>query len=58
MTVPKGSYKTVTDAWEGYHSIPLDTVSSKLYRYLTNPQGNHLSGDVQKVLRQVNDSLL
>jgi hypothetical protein len=43
MGVPKGSYKTMTDAWEG---APLDTKSSKLtqfvtpfgsYRYLTNP---------------------
>ena len=55
MIVPQGSYKTVTDTWEGYHSVPLDTESSKLtkfvtifglYRYLTNPQGNHVSGDV------------
>ena len=79
MTVPKNSYKTVTDAWEGYHSVPLDKESSKLtsfvtpfgcYRYLTNPQGNHISGDaynkrfdmvtanVKDVQRQVDDSLL
>ena len=79
MTVPKNSYKTVTDAWEGYHSVPLDKESSKLtsfvtpfgcYRYLTNPQGNHVSGDaynkrfdmvtanVKDVQRQVDDSLL
>ena len=54
MLVPRNSYKMVTDAWEGYHSVPLDTASSKLtqfitpfgcYRYLTNPQGNHISGD-------------
>ena len=39
---------------EGYHSVTLDNESSKLtpfvtpfrfYRYLTNPQGNHVSGD-------------
>lgn len=24
MTVPKNTYKTVTDAWEGYHSVPID----------------------------------
>ena len=79
MTVPKNSYKTVTDAWEGYHSVPLDKESSRLtsfitqfgcYRYLTNPQGNHVSGDaynkrfdmvtahVKDVQRQVDDSLL
>ena len=43
MGVPKGSYRTMTDAWEG---AQLDTKSSKLtqfvtpfgsYRYLTNP---------------------
>ena len=54
MTVPKNAYKTVTVAWEGYHSVPLDKESSKLtsfvtpfgcYRYLKNPQGNHVSGD-------------
>ena len=79
MTVPQGSYKTFTDAWEGYHFVPLYTENSKLttfvtpfglYRYLTNPQGNHVSGDaynkrfdevtadVQNVHRQVDDSLL
>jgi hypothetical protein len=79
MTVPKNSYKTMTDAWEGYHSVPLDKESSKLtsfvtpfgcYRYLTNPHGNHVSGDaynkrfdmvnanVKDVQRQVDDSLL
>ena len=45
MAVPKATYKTVTDAWEGYHSVALDPESSKMtqfvtsfgcYRYLTN----------------------
>jgi hypothetical protein len=54
MTVPKNTYKTVADAWEGYHSVPPDKESTKLttfvaqfgcYRYLPNPQGNHMSGD-------------
>ena len=79
MIVLQGAYKIVTDAWEGYHSVPLDKESSKLttfvtpfdlYRYLTNPQGNHVSGDAynkrfdedtagfRKVHRQVDDSLL
>ena len=48
MTVPTGVYKTVTDAWEGFHAIPLDEESSKLtqfitpfgvYRYKRGPQG-------------------
>jgi hypothetical protein len=59
--------------------MPLDTESCKLtqfvtpfgcYRYLTNPQGNHVSGDaynkrldmvtaaMENVVRQVDDSLL
>jgi hypothetical protein len=46
MGIPKGSYKTMTDACEGYYSVPLDAESNKLtqfvtpfgcYRYLTNP---------------------
>ena len=54
MTVPANSYKTVTDAWEGYHSVPLDEESSKMtrfitpwgsYRYLRGPQGYESSGD-------------
>ena len=54
MSVPPNTYKTVTDAWEGYHSIPLDEESSKLtrfitmygaYRYLRDPQGWVGSGD-------------
>ena len=54
MTVPKNFYKTVTNAWEGYHLVPLDKESSKLnsfvtpfgcFWYLTNYQGNHVSGD-------------
>ena len=54
MSVPSNMYKTVTDAWEGYHSIPLDLESSRLtqfitpfgvYRYKRSPQGFHGSGD-------------
>ena len=54
MIVPQGAYKTGTEAWERYHSVLLDKESNKLttfvtpfglYRYLTNPQGNHVSGD-------------
>ena len=48
MTVPAHTYKTVTDAWEGFHAIPLDEESKKLtqfitpfgvYRYKRGPQG-------------------
>ena len=58
MTVPANSYKTVTDAWEGYHSVPLDEESSKLtrfitpwgsYRYLRGPQGYESSGDAYNI---------
>ena len=58
MTVPKNSYKTVRDAWEGYYSVPLDKESSRLtsfitqfgcYRYLANPLGNHVSGDAYNI---------
>ena len=52
MTVAMNSYNTVTDAWEGYHSVPLDKESSKLTsfvtpfdKYLTNPKGNHVYGN-------------
>ena len=47
-SVPKDTYKTVLDAWEGYHSIPLakkdqhyTTFITPLgrYRYKTAPQG-------------------
>ena len=48
MSVPSNTYKTVTDAWEGYHGVPLDHESSLMtrfitpfgaYRYLRGPQG-------------------
>ena len=54
MSVPPNMYKSVTDAWEGYHAIPLDDESSKMtrfitpfgaYRYLRGPQGFHATGD-------------
>ena len=35
MSVPSNRYKTVMDAWEGYHAIPLDEESSKLTRFIT-----------------------
>ena len=47
-TVPKNAWKSVTDAWNGYHSAPLRKKDSHLttfitpwgrYRYLRNPQG-------------------
>jgi transposase InsO family protein len=52
--IPKGTYKTVLDAFEGYHSVPLhpsDTHYTEFispwgrYRYLTSPQGFLAAGD-------------
>ena len=52
--LPGDIFKTVADVWEGYYSVPLVEDSSNLtqfitsfgcYHYLTNPQGNHVSGD-------------
>ena len=53
-TVPPDKYKTVLDAWNGYHSLPLAEESKDAtsfitewgrYRYLRAPQGFHASGD-------------
>lgn len=52
--VPQHTRKTVFDAWNGYHSIPLDERDRHLttfitpwgrYRYLAAPQGYIASGD-------------
>ena len=52
--VPKGNWKTVTDAWNGYHSVPLRASDRHLttfitpfgrYRYTRAPQGFLSSGD-------------
>ena len=65
-------YKSVTDTWEGYHSIPLDTESSKMtrfitpygaFRYLRTPQGFQSSGDAftkrtEKITAEVRDKKL
>ena len=54
MGIPRGTHKTVTDAWNGYYSIPLDgndrpftTFITKWgrYRYKVAPQGFRASGD-------------
>ena len=46
--IPKGTWKTVTDAWNGFHGVPLDEASKHLttfitpygrYRYIRAPQG-------------------
>ena len=51
---PKDMYKTVLDAWNGYHSLPLDDNAKDAttfitqwgrYRYRRAPQGYHASGD-------------
>ena len=52
--VPNGKKKTVFDAWNGYHSVPLREEDRQLttfitpwlrYRYKTAPQGYIASGD-------------
>ena len=50
VSVPKHTFKTVLDAWEGYHSVPLAEedrhfTSFGRYRYKTCPQGFFASGD-------------
>jgi len=54
MAVPKNTKKTVTDAWNGYHSVPIRECDRHLttfitpwgrYRYCTTPQGYIASGD-------------
>ena len=53
-SVPKGTKKTVLDAWNGYHSVPIREEDRHLttfitpwgrYRYKTTPQGYIASGD-------------
>ncbi len=53
-TVPPNTKKTVLDAWNGYHSLPLDPISRDAttfitewgrYRYRRAPQGFHAAGD-------------
>ena len=52
--IPRGTYKTVTDAWNGYHSVPLREKDRHYttfitpfgrYRYTRAPQGFVSSGD-------------
>lgn len=52
--IPKDTWKTVTDAWNGYHSVPLRQSDRHLttfitpfgrWRYLRAPQGFLSSGD-------------
>ena len=49
--VPKHTYKSVLDAYHGYHQVPLDPASSKYttfigrYQYLRAPQGHLSSND-------------
>ena len=53
--IPLKSYKTVLDAYNGYHQVPLHEESSKLtiftaefgrFQYLRVPQGHLASDDV------------
>ena len=52
--IPRNTWKTVTDAWNGYHSVPLRKTDRHLttfvtpfgrYRYTRAPQGFLSSGD-------------
>ena len=52
--IPKGTFKTVTDAWNGYHGVPLRESDKHLttfifqfgrFRYTRAPQGFVSSGD-------------
>ncbi len=52
--VPPNTYKTVVDAWNGYHSLPLAPDARDAttfitewgrFRYLRSPQGFHAAGD-------------
>ena len=53
-TVPTKTYRTVIDAWNGYHSLPLHEATKNSmtfitewgrYRYCRAPMGYHVSGD-------------
>ena len=53
-SIPGKTLKTIVDAWNGYHSLPLDEQSKHLttfitewgpYRYCRGPQGYHGTGD-------------
>ena len=53
-SIPTGKLKTVLDAWNGYHSLPLTSAGKEAttfitewgrYRYRRAPMGFHASGD-------------
>ena len=53
-SIPRDTWKSVTDAWNGYHSVPLREEDRYLttfitpwgrYRYRVAPQGSAVSGD-------------
>ena len=54
QSVPENSYKTVTDAWQGFHMIPVHPESQPyttfvteqgMFRYKRMPMGDHASMD-------------
>ena len=65
--VPPHTVKTVLDAWNGYHSLPLSASAKDAttfitefgrYRYLRAPQGFHASGDAYtRRIRDVTDGI-
>ena len=55
--VPKGTWKTVSDAWNGYHSVPFRQSDRHLttfitpfgrWRYTREPQGFLSTGDFER----------
>ena len=56
--MPANTWKTVSDAWNGFHSVPLDPESRHLttfitpwgrFWYLVAPKGQEVSGDAYSV---------
>ena len=54
QSVPTNTFKTVTDAYQGFHMIPLHPDSRKytmfitedgMYQYMRMPMGDHVSMD-------------
>ena len=54
IKIPPNTWKTCSDAWNGYHSVPLDEASKHYttfltpfgrYRYCVSPQGQSISND-------------
>ena len=67
--IPRNTYKSILDAFEGYHSVPLEPSETHYteflspwgrYKYLTSPQGFLAAGDgythrYDKIVKDVKD---